>query len=69
MLLLTRKENQTIWIGDDVEIVITRVDRGKVQIGIRAPKDTVILRGELKDGLKGRANDQAAEPGAGVSQG
>ncbi len=48
MLVLTRKEGQTILIGDDIAIVVKGTDScGNVKIGIVAPKDVHILRKEL----------------------
>lgn len=48
MLVLTRKLGETIWIGEDVEIVITEVKGEQVKIGIRAPRSIDIIRGELR---------------------
>lgn len=48
MLVLTRKENETIRIGNDIEITLIRVKGGGVRIGIDAPKEIKILRGELE---------------------
>ncbi|KAA0966790.1 carbon storage regulator CsrA [Sporosarcina sp. ANT_H38] len=47
MLVLSRKSNETIKIGDDVEIRILEVKGDTVRIGIEAPKSVDILRGEL----------------------
>lgn len=47
MLVLSRKFSETIKIGEDVEIVIVEIRGDKVRIGIQAPADTRILRGEL----------------------
>ena len=47
MLVLSRKENETIQIGDDIEIRILEVKGDTVRIGIEAPKSVDILRGEL----------------------
>lgn len=47
MLVLSRKENETIKIGDDIEIRILEVKGDTVRIGIEAPKSVDILRGEL----------------------
>ncbi len=49
MLILGRKEKETIMIGNDVTISIENITKGMVKIGIDAPKDVIILRGELKD--------------------
>ena len=47
MLILTRKRNESIIIGDDIEIIITDIGEDKVRIGIEAPCDLKILRKEL----------------------
>lgn len=47
MLVLSRKENETIQIGDDIVIRILEVKGDNVRIGIEAPKTVDILRGEL----------------------
>lgn len=47
MLVLTRKIHQSIYIGNDIMITITDVDRGKVRIAISAPKDVPIYREEI----------------------
>lgn len=47
MLVLSRKANETIKIGDDIEIRILEVKGDTVRIGIEAPKSVDILRGEL----------------------
>ena len=49
MLILGRREKETIIIGNDVTISIENIARGMVKLGIDAPKDVIILRGELKD--------------------
>jgi len=50
MLVLTRKRDESIHIGDDIRIVVLGVDGGRVRIGVDAPKDVVILRNELVGG-------------------
>ena len=47
MLVLTRKANETIQIGDDVKVVVIKTQDGRVRLGIDAPPDVRILRGEL----------------------
>ena len=47
MLVLSRKVDETIQIGDDIEIRILEVKGDTVRIGIEAPKSVDILRGEL----------------------
>jgi carbon storage regulator len=47
MLVLTRKTNETILLGDDIRIVILSVDGERVRIGIEAPRSMRIVRHEL----------------------
>lgn len=47
MLVLSRKTNEIIKIGDDIEIRILEVKGDTIRIGIDAPKHVDILRGEL----------------------
>jgi carbon storage regulator len=47
MLVLTRKSNQSIMIGDDVEISVLSVSGEKVRIGIQAPRDVPVFRREV----------------------
>lgn len=49
MLVLTRKKEETIRIGQDITIRILRIKGRAVQIGIKAPKGVPIARGELVD--------------------
>lgn len=47
MLVLSRKVGQTIVVGNDIELVVTRVSGNRVTVGVQAPDDVKILRGEL----------------------
>ena len=47
MLVLSRKENESIIIDDRIEILIVKVQGDKVRIGINAPADVPIHRAEL----------------------
>jgi carbon storage regulator len=47
LLVLTRKKNESILIGDDIEIIITEISEDKVKIGIKAPKIMKVFRKEL----------------------
>jgi carbon storage regulator len=47
MLVLTRKSNQSIMIGDDVEVSVLSVMGEKVRIGIQAPHDIPVFRKEI----------------------
>ena len=47
MLILSRKEDESIMIGDNITIKVVSVDKGVVKLGIEAPTDISILRSEL----------------------
>jgi carbon storage regulator CsrA len=47
MLVLTRKQNQEILIGDNVKITVLKIKGNTVRLGIEAPRDVNVLRGEL----------------------
>src|ERR671934_2689993 len=52
MLVLTRKTNQSIMIGDDVEISVLAVSRDKIRLGITAPRDVPVFRKEVYLSIK-----------------
>jgi carbon storage regulator len=52
MLVLTRKNGETIKIGDDIEITIISAKNDQVKIGIKAPKNVEVLRKELYDQIQ-----------------
>ena len=47
MLVLTRKSNQSIMIGDDIEVSVLAIMGEKVRIGIQAPRDIPVFRREV----------------------
>ncbi len=63
MLVLTRKSNQSIMIGDDIEISVLSVMGEKVRIGIQAPQTVPVFRKEIyleihrEDGEAGTPNE------------
>ena len=52
MLVISRKEGQSLIIGDDIEITIAKINDGTVKIAIDAPKKKSILRKELVQAVK-----------------
>jgi carbon storage regulator len=48
MLVLSRKENEKIKLGDNITVTVVRVSGDKVRLGIEAPSDVLVLRDELK---------------------
>ena len=47
MLVLTRKRNESIVIGDDIEVTVLSVAGEKVRLGIEAPRDIPVFRKEI----------------------
>ena len=52
MLVLSRKRDESIMIGDDVEIIIVDVRGDKVRLGITAPKNIPVHRREIYDAIQ-----------------
>lgn len=59
MLVLTRKENESIMIGDDVEVKLLDIKDSQVKIGISAPKNVAVHRREVYLAIK-EENTQAS---------
>ncbi len=47
MLVLTRKLMEKLFIGDDICVTVVRLEGGQVRLGIDAPRDIRVIRGEL----------------------
>ena len=47
MLVLTRKKEETLHIGNDITLTILKIKGNSVQIGVEAPRNVRVLRGEL----------------------
>jgi carbon storage regulator len=60
MLIITRKKGESLMIGDDIEIIVSKIDDGSVKIGIKAPRDIQILRKELYEEVE-RENKEATK--------
>jgi carbon storage regulator len=59
MLVLSRKEDQSIFIGEDIEVTILEIKDGNIKIGIEAPDNIKIYRKEIFDEIKSE-NSKAA---------
>jgi carbon storage regulator len=61
MLVLSRQRDESIMIGDDVEIIIVDVRGDKVRLGITAPKNIPVHRREIYDAIQ-REKAEKKEP-------
>ncbi len=59
MLVLTRKINESVMIGDEVEVCLLEIKGDKVRLGIRAPRSVTVHRKEVYEEIR-RANEEAA---------
>ena len=64
MLVLTRKSNQSIMIGDDVEVSVLSIMGEKVRIGIQAPRDIPVFRKEVYLEIQHERGAETADPAA-----
>ena len=58
MLVVTRRQDESIIIADNIEISVLEIGKDKVKIGINAPREVKVIRSELKDARQ--TNEQAA---------
>jgi carbon storage regulator len=61
MLVLSRKKDESIMIGDDVEITIVDVRGDKVRLGITAPRSISVHRREIYDAIQQEKNQKDSE--------
>jgi carbon storage regulator len=65
MLVIRRRSGETLLIGDDIEVEILDTGGSQVKLGIRAPKDVVVLRKEIQ--VTGQQNLAAAKEKSGAA--
>lgn len=61
MLVLTRKSNQSIMIGDEIEVSVLSISGEKVRIGIEAPRDVPVFRKEVFLEIQTERAEEAGE--------
>ena len=61
MLVLSRQKDESIIIGDDIEIIIVDVRGDKVRLGITAPKSVSVHRKEGYESIQREKNQKAGE--------
>ena len=59
MLVLSRQRDETIMIGDNIELTVVDIRGDKVRIGIKAPPEVAVHRKEIYEAIK-RENEQSA---------
>ena len=64
MLVLSRKNNESIVIGDGIVVTIVDIRGDKVRLGIEAPKEVPVHRQEVFDAIK-KAQSQESSPDSG----
>ncbi|MCJ8346956.1 carbon storage regulator CsrA [bacterium] len=52
MLVLTRKKNQKIMIGDDIELTIVDIKNEQIKLGVSAPRHVKVFRKEVYDAIQ-----------------
>ena len=61
MLVLSSKSNESIMIGDDIEVRVVEITGKAIKLGIEAPKDIVVHRKEVYEAIKINQNLTAKE--------
>ena len=59
MLILQRKEGESLLLGENIEVTVLSVETGRVRLAIQAPRDVTILRSELR--VAAEVNREAAD--------
>ena len=59
MLILQRKEGESLLLGENIEITVLAVEAGRVRLAIQAPRDVTILRSEVR--VAAEVNREAAD--------
>ena len=56
MLVLSRRESERITLGDSIVVTVVQLSGDRVRLGIEAPPDVLVLRGELdrREAIRGR---------------
>jgi len=67
MLVLTRKKNESIMVGEDIEIVLLEINSNQVRIGVNAPRDCAVFRKEIFLEIQ-EENIKAAQQGGAINK-
>lgn len=63
MLILTRRVDERIFIGDDITLCVLDIEGNRVRLGLEAPKDVAILREEVQQRYADKASNDDHHPG------
>ncbi len=61
MLILTRKKDESLRIGDDIVITVVSVSGGHVRLGIEAPRELAVHRSEIYEKIASAEQDNAEQ--------
>ena len=62
MLILTRRVDERIFIGDNITLCVLDIEGNRVRLGLEAPKDIAILREEIHQRYAAEASNDAHHP-------
>ncbi|ASJ71816.1 carbon storage regulator CsrA [Granulosicoccus antarcticus] len=62
MLILTRRVDERIFIGEDITLCVLDIEGNRVRLGLEAPKDVAILREEVQQRYDAEASNDAHHP-------
>jgi carbon storage regulator len=60
MLILNRKEKQSIIIGDGIEVFVVSIEGNQVKLGVNAPKNIKVYRRELLESIESQNREAVA---------
>jgi carbon storage regulator len=63
MLILSRRQGESIVIGDNIEVTITDINRGNVRIGVTSPEQMPVHKREIYDSIQCEKQTQVATVG------
>ncbi len=62
MLVLSRKKNESIMIGDDIEIVVVEIKGDQIKLGVKAPRNVTVHRAEVYEEIQLENRKAAVAP-------
>lgn len=68
MLVLSRKKNESIIIGDNITIAVVEIKGDKVRLGINAPRDISVHRNEVYEAIRRNGGQRAEDDGVDHSE-